>query len=1551
MPRKDQQGVWPRPQSNLCSPSLAQQLITYDDWKAMSYHANDCEDYDRMQTHYSQLLEWLYYLRGGDELYYPEKDKVWAYIVRHGLLGSGAVNPDGTPNSFWSHVVQFYNITPMYRGYWRTGSQGQIKHHRDGWSMAFKKYEMGCLLQLAKQIENAEDSEYEWSQVVDWRFPDWGKQFSGFCLLAVGERFFGSLSPYNKSCLSELIEFFPEIRDHKGQLQKEYDDYDWSGCGKPKADRRNNDYDQEPDRPAVARHPAPPAYPSADPWHRPGGGTASGDLAEPTWPRPPSSPWKPDGQKGSDRKIEWKGKGGSSAESQQRKGAGKGGPTQDSRKGKGTNEGKPSASPSADPRHRQGGGKASGDSSAVPSQRKAQTEGVGNIGQKMGWAPVHGAAEEITYAFDMSESPEMMLTHLMRLNSETVQILRKMDFCSPNILAQVEAETKKEAFFSASESLRLSKEGWYTFVPQTNKRIEQATTAVVIDVDNVASFPVGGASPNGIRPEWLVAFTLLEQALIEHHQGAKGAVVSIFVTSMSVLDYGRACRWLDTLRGTFRQNPRGLWIDAIIGVAHASIRQVPILVSTLITKKFSSVERLVVISGMEATYNHFRSSKTFSSRFSNDQFMYVAVAPEQYLVNLRSRIGQNVEARALLESTEPDHAKRLRLGDLNNDWTAMFNEIIRWITKNTVTELPVLNVASFTSVIPDLIRSLDKAAKPDGTGSPRADPRQGLGASAGPVPAGAAAASGIKNKVGEDAPPTTESDLRLDPSALAAAGAAAATDQVKQVIESHKDQIAQLQSKHQETVDRWAALLDDYERRNKREAEAHEKRLKEQQEEFQRQLEQLQQAALKVEAGQKRDAEGSVIDRTEESKADEEMPSAEDTGEVPSQYAATLARTRLLEQWRTNARQLAHIVDYEELRQKIKAEFSPEDEEGNEARTETLLQEMELLQSVAISRAEGMYQLIFLATQKLETNYPRRSVGDPPPGSPVEWTATVDDIIDRIEAAIDEDDKARAELLDLQIEKVGEDQEETRSVGRSSGGQSSLSRDPDKGWQRSASKVRTLQAGPLKDHHKKLRQAGVPEGDYCLPYQELCEKYTNCKRIFRETRFACQYCNYLAQRMNINDPYTPAPGEKDSLGKSIEDHYVQVHLEEAKIRAAEAHNQKMLDEVTKAETDLSKAQALQNDLPDGPPGPEEPDGKEAYEKLVVELRDMVLAKAAAANHAREYHDANQATPETMSVPFDAARDGVLTHDRQERRHQFFCEVSKLIPEYDSARRKSNELVFDMKMLRCGGRTCQCGNCLANKEKDGTMNPKTGKPFVFTPTPTSQSCMTCGIPQCSGKTHKPFYIGELGIIHHHGNCVDLDAASRNKSGVVCEECYNSLGGENGCGLFCWWLRQHSVAALEALQPNAMTLHCAFITAMMVHHNIVVNMGGIPLMCGIVDSVGIFRPDDLPPDYPTEHYLRTMRTVPIPRDIQKALATDPCLKTARVRNQIIPTYNLLNFDTKLEEIQNTSRIMVSETDSFVVVSDERAQTPAYLPISSAWEDVATEPSNSASPSAED
>lgn len=208
-----------------------------------------------------------------------------------------------------------------------------------------------------------------------------------------------------------------------------------------------------------------------------------------------------------------------------------------------------------------------------------------------------------------------------------------------------------------------------------------------------------------------------------------------------------------------------------------------------------------------------------------------------------------------------------------------------------------------------------------------------------------------------------------------------------------------------------------------------------------------------------------------------------------------------------------------------------------------------------------------------------------------------------------------------------------------------------------------------------------------------------------------------------------------------------------------------------------------------------------------------------------------------------------------------------------------------------------------------------------------------------------------MIHHTKNCLDLDAASRTKSGVVCEECYNLLGEENGCGLYCWWLREHKASALTALRPSPVTLHCAFITAMMVHHELVVNMGGVPLLCGIVNNVGIFQSSELPEGYPDEHYLRTRGTVPIPRDIQTALKTDLCLTTARVKGETKSTFELLNFDTKLEEIRNNSRKLISEAHNFVVLSEDRVTTAAFQPQASVWEEVATEPSNSASPSAEE
>ena len=91
----------------------------------------------------------------GGEQFYPSKEVVWGFIMQHGLLGSGEINPDGTPNSFWSYLIQCYNIQPTERGYWRTGKRKQLKHHQDGWTLAFHRYQMNCLLRLAKQTEQA----------------------------------------------------------------------------------------------------------------------------------------------------------------------------------------------------------------------------------------------------------------------------------------------------------------------------------------------------------------------------------------------------------------------------------------------------------------------------------------------------------------------------------------------------------------------------------------------------------------------------------------------------------------------------------------------------------------------------------------------------------------------------------------------------------------------------------------------------------------------------------------------------------------------------------------------------------------------------------------------------------------------------------------------------------------------------------------------------------------------------------------------------------------------------------------------------------------------------------------------------------------------------------------------------------------------------------------------------------------------------------------------------------------------------------------------------
>ena len=207
--------------------------------------------------------------------------------------------------------------------------------------------------------------------------------------------------------------------------------------------------------------------------------------------------------------------------------------------------------------------------------------------------------------------------------------------------------------------------------------------------------------------------------------------------------------------------------------------------------------------------------------------------------------------------------------------------------------------------------------------------------------------------------------------------------------------------------------------------------------------------------------------------------------------------------------QFYQFIDYEAVRAEIKAAYHPTEEEGTEARNENTIQEMELLQSIALERGEAMYTLIFLENRKIESNYPRQKVGEPPLVAPLGWATTVDQIQDLIEAIVDEDDKERAAKLDLQNDNDEEDREDTRSIDRSSAGQSTLSRQADKGWQRSATKVRSLE-GPMKDHFKKLQRAGVPPEAYCLSHQELCEQYVKAKRVLHETNFGCRYCKYIS---------------------------------------------------------------------------------------------------------------------------------------------------------------------------------------------------------------------------------------------------------------------------------------------------------------------------------------------------------------------------------------------------------------------------------------------------------
>ena len=125
-----------------------------------------------------------------------------------------------------------------------------------------------------------------------------------------------------------------------------------------------------------------------------------------------------------------------------------------------------------------------------------------------------------------------------------------------------------------------------------------------------------------------------------------------------------------------------------------------------------------------------------------------------------------------------------------------------------------------------------------------------------------------------------------------------------------------------------------------------------------------------------------------------------------------------------------------------------------------------------------------------------------------------------------------------------------------------------------------------------------------------------------------------------------------------------------------------------------------------------------------------------------------------------------------------------------------------------------------------------------------------------------------------------------------------------------------------------------------------------MCAIVDGVGVFHSDQVPPEYPQEHYLRTVAAAAIPRDLRKALRADEsCLRNACIRGEKTPTYRILEFDSKLEEIRKAARKLVDEADSFVVVSANRVETPAYRPPveipTGPWTEAETDRAEPASP----
>ena len=128
-----------------------------------------------------------------------------------------------------------------------------------------------------------------------------------------------------------------------------------------------------------------------------------------------------------------------------------------------------------------------------------------------------------------------------------------------------------------------------------------------------------------------------------------------------------------------------------------------------------------------------------------------------------------------------------------------------------------------------------------------------------------------------------------------------------------------------------------------------------------------------------------------------------------------------------------------------------------------------------------------------------------------------------------------------------------------------------------------------------------------------------------------------------------------------------------------------------------------------------------------------------------------------------------------------------------------------------------------------------------------------------------------------------------------------------------------------------------------------------MCAVVDDVGVFHTDQIPSDFPREHYLRNFAAAAIPMELQQAIRSDDsCLRNACIRGQKTPTYKLLQFDTKLEEIRNAARKLVDVDSNYVMVNTPpRVEVPAFqdpaVTPTESWTEVESDQAEPVTPTA--